>query len=185
MQARAHQPIGHEIHRPDQVRGFWNCQFIGLLPLQPAPRLDPQVQLQLAVDPVDPLVVPDMSLDVPQVQETQAETPGLVDIRQPDQQIGNHLVLVVTLRTIAKAGLADAERPAGQRDADPLRRHRLLGQLPALSWPRHFFPRASRSRSACMLRSANMRFSRLFSSSRAFIWLIMDASMPPNFARHL
>ena len=61
MQARAHQPIGHEIHRPDQVRGFWNCQFIGLLPLQPAPRLDPQVQLQLAVDPVDPLVVPDMS----------------------------------------------------------------------------------------------------------------------------
>ena len=28
------------------------------------------------------------------------------------------------------------------------------GQLAALSWPRHFFPRASLSRSVCMLRSA-------------------------------
>uniref|UniRef100_A4WQH4 Uncharacterized protein n=1 Tax=Cereibacter sphaeroides (strain ATCC 17025 / ATH 2.4.3) TaxID=349102 RepID=A4WQH4_CERS5 len=134
---------------------------------------------------MDPLVVPNIPLHVPQVQKAQAETPGLVDIGQPDQKVGDHLVLVIALRAVAETGLADPERPASQRNADTLRRHRLLGQLPALSWPRHFFPRASRSRSACMLRSANMRFSRRFSSSSAFIWLIMDASMPPYLARHL
>lgn len=36
-----------------------------------------------------------------------------------------------------------------------------------------------------MLRSVNMRYSRRFSSSKAFIWLIIDASMPPYLARHL
>ena len=32
---------------------------------------------------------------------------------------------------------------------------------------------------------ALMRFSRRFSSSKTFIWLIMDASMPADLARHL
>ena len=179
------QAISHEVHRPDHVRGVRNRQFLWRLPLQSSPWLDPQVQLQLAVDPMDPLVVPDMPPHIPKVQETQAETLGLVNIGQPDQHVGDHLVLVVALRAVAETSLTDPKRPAGQRDADPLHRHRLLGQLPALSWPRHFFPSASRSRSACMLRSANIRFSRRFSSSSAFIWLIMAASMPPGFARHL
>jgi hypothetical protein len=30
-----------------------------------------------------------------------------------------------------------------------------------------------------------MRFSRRFSSSIAFIWLTIDASIPPYFDRHL
>ena len=33
-----------------------------------------------------------------------------------------------------------------------------------------------------MLSSAYIFFSRRFSSSRAFIWLIIDASMPPYLA---
>ena len=36
-----------------------------------------------------------------------------------------------------------------------------------------------------MLRSAYIRFSLRFSSSIAFIWLTIDASMPSYFARHL
>lgn len=48
-----------------------------------------------------------------------------------------------------------------------------------------FFPKASFSSSACMLISAYIFFSRRFSSSRAFIWLIIEASMPPYFERHL
>ena len=51
--------------------------------------------------------------------------------------------------------------------------------------PRHFFPRASLSNSACMLISAYIFFSRRFSSSIAFIWLIIDTSMPPYLERHL
>src|SRR5690606_4396284 len=110
---------------------------------------------------------------------------GPVRLGQPFQKVGDELILGIALRAVAKTGLADTKGPTGQRDADPLRRHCLLGQLAALSWPCHFFPRASLSNSACMLRSANMRFSRRFSSSRDFIWLIIDASMPPYFERHL
>lgn len=147
--------------------------------------LTPQVQVQRAVDPVDPLVVPDMTFDVAQMQETHAEAPSLLDISQPDQEAGDHLVLVVALRAVAKAGLADPEGPACQRDAEAPSFHRRFGQLAALGWPCHFFPTASFSRSFYMLRSANMRFRRRFASSRDFIWLIMDASMPPYLARHL
>lgn len=119
--------------------------------------------------PLDPLVVPRMAFDVAQMQETQAEAPGLAGVGQPDQQIGDLLVLVLQLRAVAITGLADPEGPADQRNADPVSRHRFLGHLAALRWPRHFFPRASLSRSACMLRSAYIRFSRRFSSSMAFI----------------
>jgi len=48
-----------------------------------------------------------------------------------------------------------------------------------------FFPRATLSNSFCMLSSANIFLSRRFSSSMDFIWLIIEASIPPNFARHL
>ena len=66
----------------------------------------------------------------------------------------------------------------------PEARDGLDGQLAALSWPRHFFPSASRSRSACMLRSANMRFSRRFSSSSVFSFCASDTLMPLYFAFH-
>jgi hypothetical protein len=71
------------------------------------------------------------------------------------------------------------------RNADTVARHRFLGQTPTQGWPGHFFPRASFNNSACMLISVYIFFSRRFSSSKAFIWLIIDASIPPYFARHL
>jgi hypothetical protein len=48
-----------------------------------------------------------------------------------------------------------------------------------------FFPKASFSSAACMIISAYIFFSRRFPSSRAFIWRIIEASMPPYFERHL
>jgi hypothetical protein len=60
----------------------------------------------------------------------------------------------------------------------------------------YFFPISSFSKSACMLRSAYIRISRRLSfggalepvafapHSMAFIWLTMDASIPPYFDRH-
>ena len=51
------KPIGHEIHRPGHIRPFGHGQSIRHVPLQPLARLDPQVQLQGAVDPIDALVV--------------------------------------------------------------------------------------------------------------------------------
>lgn len=43
---------------------------------------------------MDPCVASRMPPYVAQVQKTQTETPSLVGIGQPDQQVGNLLVLV-------------------------------------------------------------------------------------------
>jgi hypothetical protein len=72
------QPVGHEVHRPDQVRGLGNGKFLRLLSLLPPALLEPQVQLQLSVDPVDALMVPGMALAIPQVQKAQTKAPGLL-----------------------------------------------------------------------------------------------------------
>lgn len=89
------QPVRHEIHRPNLVRHFWHGQFLGLFPLQKLARLDPEVQFQLTVDPVDTLVVPNVPLDVAQLQKAQAEAPGLLRLRHPGQQVGELLFLIV------------------------------------------------------------------------------------------
>jgi hypothetical protein len=53
------QPVGHEVHLTRSCLGcIRHGQRIRLVALQPLAGLDPQVQLQLAVDPIDPLVVP-------------------------------------------------------------------------------------------------------------------------------
>lgn len=59
-------------------------------------RLNAQVQLELAVDPVDPLVVPFEALDVAQVQEAQPEAPVTLVVRQPYQLIGNDAVFRIS-----------------------------------------------------------------------------------------
>jgi hypothetical protein len=123
--------IGHEVHRPDCVRGVRHGQRIRLVPLQPFAGLDPQVQLKLAGDPVNPFVVPDAPLNVAQIQEAQAEPLGLPGVGQPDQQIGDLVVLAAPLRTVAVTTFAYPEGPAGRRDADPSPRHRGHGHLSA------------------------------------------------------
>ena len=58
----------------------------GFVPLQPFLGLDPQVQLQLAVDPVDAFVVPAIALHVAQIQKTQPKAPvALVAVRRSSQ----------------------------------------------------------------------------------------------------
>ena len=47
-----------------------------------------------------------MPLDIPHVQETQAEAPGLLHPRQPEQQVGDLLVLVIAIRAVPIASLA-------------------------------------------------------------------------------
>ena len=75
--------------------------------------------------------------------QAQAEAPGLLCPRHSDQEIGDLLVLVVQLGVVRLSAL---RRPC-------------------------LFPKASFRNSACMFISAYIFFSRLFSSSRAFIWV--------------
>lgn len=63
-------PIRHEVHRSGHVRCIWHRQGVRFVTLQPLARLDPQVQVQFAIDLVDAFVVPWMTLHVAQVQKT-------------------------------------------------------------------------------------------------------------------
>lgn len=144
------EAIRHEVHRPGHIGRIWHCQDIRLLPFQPLSGLDPQVEFQRAVDPIDAFVVPRVALDVTQMQETQAKTPSLSRICQPRQQIGDHRVLVLQLRAVTITGLADPEGPARQRDANAPSLHRRFGHLTAPRWPIYFFQELpSANRSAC------------------------------------
>ena len=110
-------------------------QFIGLGSFQPFLWLDPQVQFQLAVDAIDPFMVPSEAFHVAQIQKTQAKTPRPPIGRQTDKPIGNLRILITELAFVSIAGLTDLERTASQRDADPVLGHSFLGHLFALRRP--------------------------------------------------
>ena len=61
------QTIRHKIHRPHEVRRARNREHVRLVPFDATPGFDPQVQFQLAVDPADALVVPDVSANIAQI----------------------------------------------------------------------------------------------------------------------
>src|SRR5476651_516233 len=148
-------------------------------------RLDPQVQFQLAIDPVDALVIPFETLHVAQIQEAQAEAPVALVVSQAYQPVGHDSVFRVELGAIAIAGLTDAKRLAGQSYFGRTLGHGPLRHLPPLRWRYHFFVRASATISAFKRSSAYIFFSRRFSSSSSFMRAISEASIPPNLARHL
>ena len=52
------EAICHEVHRPSHVGCLGHHQRVGFVPLKPLAGFDPQVQFQLAVDSIDPLMVP-------------------------------------------------------------------------------------------------------------------------------
>jgi len=106
--------IMHKIHRPALVDRSRHSQWQRLLAYQAVARLNPQVQLELAVNPVDTLVVPFEPFDVAQVQEAQPEAPVALVVRQPYQPVGDDTVFFVQLGLVPIAGLADAKRPTRQ-----------------------------------------------------------------------
>ena len=55
---RGARPVRHEVHRPGHVRSIWHRQGVGFGPFQPFAGLVTKVQFQLAVNPVNPFVVP-------------------------------------------------------------------------------------------------------------------------------
>src|SRR5690606_24467917 len=120
-----------------------------------------------------------------QVQVAQAKAPAAVACRQSNQPVRDLGVLIREFRLIAVAGLADVERLTGQPDGRAPCGHRLLRHLAAARWLHHFFASASWTISALIRSSAYIFFSRRFSSSSSFSLAIIEASMPPNFARHL
>ena len=79
----------HEIHRPALIDSLWYRQRFRLLPDDPLSRLDPQVQFQVAIDAIHPLVIPSISLDVAQVQKAQPEPPVPLVVGQADQVVSD------------------------------------------------------------------------------------------------
>lgn len=126
------EAVGHEVHRPGGVGLHRHSQRLRCLALQPFPRFDAQIELQFAIDPVHPLVVPWIPLHVPEIEEAQPKAPCPVRLGQANQQAGDLLIPVAELALAAVAGLADTEGPAGKGHA-----HALLRQALA-HWHAHF-----------------------------------------------
>ena len=96
------------------------------------------------------------------MQKTQPKSPSFASIGQTGQQISNLFILVAQLWAVTIAGLTNRKSPAGQRNADTSSFDRRSGHLAAVRWPNYFFPRATFNKSACILRSAYIRFSLRF-----------------------
>src|SRR5690606_3105162 len=175
----------HEVHRPTVIDRLRHSQRLGLLTHDAFARLDSQVQLQLAINPVHPLVIPAVAFHVAQVQEAQAETPVALVVRKPDQVVGDLGILRGQPRLVAIAGNADLEGQTRLLDTDPARAHRMLRHLSPPRWLHHFFAMASWIISALRRSSAYIFLSRRFSSSNSRSRAINEASIPPNLARHL
>ena len=122
--------------------------------------LDPQVQFQLAIDPVDSFVVLTVALHVAQIQKTQAKAPGALICRQAFQPFGYICILIAQHGAVSMTCLADLERPTCQRDTDSMQCDRAHSHLSTLRRLQRFFPRASFRRSFCMLISAYIFLSR-------------------------
>jgi hypothetical protein len=71
------QLVVHEVRRPGVIDLCRHGQRQRFFAHQAMSRLDPQVQFQFAIDPVDTLVIPFKPLHVAQIQEAQAEAPQL------------------------------------------------------------------------------------------------------------
>ena len=79
----------HEIHRPALIDRLGHRQRFGFLAHDPLSRLDAQIELELAIDPINPLVIPAVALHVAQVQEAQAKAPVALVVGQAEQVIGD------------------------------------------------------------------------------------------------
>src|SRR5690606_37046896 len=126
---------------------------------------DTQVQLQLPVNSVHPLVIPAKTLHVAQEQVAQAKTPVALVMRQTNQPVRNLGILGRQPCLVAIAALTDAEALTSQAHTEPMALHRRLRHLASLRWPYSFPSRASLRISALMRSSAYIFFRRRFSSS--------------------
>src|SRR5690606_4337780 len=137
------------------------------------------------VNAVDTLVVPQIALYVAKVQVAQTKAPVALIVSQTQQPIGNDSIFTAELGAIPVAALTDLEGLTCQTDTHAHLGDCTLCHLAALRWLHHFFSMASLSTSALRRSSAYIFFRRRFSSSSSFNRAIIEASIPPNLARHL
>lgn len=71
------------------------------------------------------------------------------------------------------------QAPTGLTDTKPERRYQMSDQLTLKGWFQNFFSITSFNARFSRLMSANICLRRLFSSSRSFIFLISEDSIPP------
>ena len=153
----------HKVHGPDLVDLLGHSQGLWLLPIETLTGFDPKVQLQLLVNPINPLVVPFKAFDVGQIQVAKPEAPVAVVVGELEQPIRNSLVLGVFLGLIPVAGLAHREDLAGQPNRDTTlcqypSDHLTTARVDKLR-PHHFFVKASFRISALSRSSAYIFFN--------------------------
>lgn len=94
-------------------------------------------------------------------------------------QCRNNRLVTCSIRTIMINRSTQVQAPTGLTDTKPERRYQMSDQLTLKGWFQNFFSITSFNARFSRLMSANICLRRLFSSSRSFIFLISEASIPP------
>lgn len=68
-----------------------------------------QIEFQLPIDSIDPLVIPAKAFDVAQVEKAQAKATIPLRLRQADQLIGDGITVLITDGLVALIALAQAK----------------------------------------------------------------------------
>lgn len=141
-------------------------------------------------------MVPDVAANVTQIQKAQPKAPSSVRLGQAFMEVRDDLILGAALGAVVKAGSLTPNVRQASAMPTPLCRHRSHGQLAALGGPyifsKCFFQqvglhaqiRKHALQPPILVFQCRSRFSRTNGVHRS-LRLIMDASMPPYFARHL
>jgi hypothetical protein len=133
----------HDVHRPHFVDRQWHSQRIGFIKLEASIRFNSQIKLQLSINTVNTLVLPEAVLHITPGQKAQPKAPIALIMGQFQQPVSDHGVLMIQLDLIAVTGFTDTINLTGQTNVDVLLPHRLLSQCSPLLGLDHFFSRAS------------------------------------------
>ena len=135
------QAVRHEIDGPREVQLFWNAEgsrvAIGHSPF-PFP---PVIQFQLAVHPVNPLVVEGMPF-TPQHLEQLSEAVARETLNQVDQAI-DHIPIPVRIRLVLGNRPRKSNHPASPTFTGPRINHQFLDQLTTCRRVQSFFSSTS------------------------------------------
>jgi len=130
-------------------------------------------------------MVPLKVFDVSKIHKTKHEAPIFLTLCQKLKPACNLFILITELGFIAISCMADRKGITGCHNIQPFPADSILCHPTTLERLHHFFCMASLMTTFSTWTSAYIYFKRAFSASSSFMRVIMETSIPPNFARHL
>lgn len=122
----------HKIDRPALVQRFRRGQWRGITHRQPLFALTTKIQLQQAINTVDPFVIPRISLPSQDLKKLRKTVSWIPFSRR--LQCSNNGFVTCGIRTVMVNRSAQVQTPAGLTDTESERRYQMSDQLTLTGW---------------------------------------------------